>query len=67
MGMSWTHHFPFMGWGSHGPNLPSPPGVQPSAGTSSDKVIKILETASRWIKTLPWSNFIFFFALQAGA
>lgn len=71
MGMSQIHNFSFMGWRSHSPNIPCLTGVQPGASPSPDKVIKkTLETASRWIKTFPWSKcrfFFFFLLLQAGA
>lgn len=62
MGMSQIHNFSFMGWRSHSPNIPCLTGVQPGASPSPDKVIKkTLETASRWIKTFPWSKCRFFF------
>lgn len=67
--MSQIHNFSFMGWRSHSPNIPCLTGVQPGASPSPDKVIKkTLETASRWIKTFPWSKcrFFFFFSAFAG-
>lgn len=62
MGMSQIHNFSFMIWRSRSPNIPCLTGVHPGASPSSDKVIKKpLKTASRWIKTFPWSKCRFFF------